>query len=385
MTINLIFIINNTILLSFLFSMELNYLVTIIKFLIEDIMKTIFLFLFIFCIENLAQTDVLIVLNKDEASAWIINPKTSDVLAKIKVGNGPHEAAVSPDGKIAVVCNYGANRIGGDRLSVINIFNRKLIKTIDISPYTWPHGINFLPDGKHVLVTSESKGKLLKINIESSEIVTVFDIEMDLHMVDLSNNDNFAFTTSIRHGKLTRVDLKSSEIISVNTGRGTEAIGVHPTKDEVWVGNNQENQIKIVNAETMELIGNVECGLQPIRLTFTVDGKYVLVSNILSGDLAVIDSEKREVVKRISLGGFVLREEDWKGKTDEELQPYVQEIENEGAHPIGVIVGPDNKFAYVANHGLDHIAVIDLNSWEIVKRLPTGKGPDGMAFSRISE
>ncbi len=348
-------------------------------------MKTIFLFLFIFSIANLAQTDALIVLNKDEASTWIINPKTSDVLAKINVGNGPHEGAVSPDGKIAVVCNYGANRIGGDRLSVISIINRKLIKTIDISPYTWPHGINFLEDGKHVLVTSESNGKLLKINIESAEIVTVFDIEMDLHMVELSSNDKFAFTTSIRHGKLTRVDLKSSEIISVNTGRGTEAIGVHPTKDEVWVGNNQENQISIVNAETMIVIGNVECGLQPIRLTFTVDGKYVLVSNILSGDLAVIDSEKREVVKRISLGGFVLREEDWKGKTDEELQPYVQEIENEGARPIGVIVGPDNKFAYVANHGLDNIAVIDLSIWEIVKRLPAGKGPDGMAFSRIRE
>ncbi|MCH8034411.1 MAG: YncE family protein [Bacteroidetes bacterium] len=348
-------------------------------------MKTIFLFLFIFSIANLAQTDALIVLNKDEASTWIINPKTSDVLAKINVGNGPHEGAVSPDGKIAVVCNYGANRIGGDRLSVISIINRKLIKTIDISPYTWPHGINFLEDGKHVLVTSESKGKLLKINIESAEIVTVFDIEMDLHMVELSSNDKFAFTTSIRHGKLTRVDLKNSEIISVNTGRDTEAIGVHPTKDEVWVGNNQENQISIVNAETMIVIGNVECGLQPIRLTFTVDGKYVLVSNILSGDLAVIDSEKREVVKRISLGGFVLREEDWKGKTDEELQPYVQEIENEGARPIGVIVGPDNKFAYVANNGLDHIAVIDLSIWEIVKRIPTGKGPDGMAFSRIRE
>ena len=205
------------------------------------------------------QTDALIVLNKDEASAWIINPKTSEVLAKINVGNGPHEGAVSPDGKIVVVCNYGANRIGGDRLSVINIIDRKLIKSIDISPYNWPHGINVLEDCKHVLVTSESKGKLLKINIESAEIVTVFDIEMDLHMVELSNNDKFAFTTSIRHGKLTRVDLKSSEIISVNTGRGTEAIGVHPTKDEVWVGNNQENQISIGNAETMIVIGNVEC------------------------------------------------------------------------------------------------------------------------------
>ena len=338
-----------------------------------------------FSLVTKAQTNTLIVLNKEAASAWLINPLTAEVLAKIDVGDGPHEGAVSPNGKIAVVCNYGANGIGGNSLSVIDIEKHKLIKSIDITPYTWPHGITFLPDNLHVLVTSESKGFLLKINIETGKIEAEYNPGTDLHMVALSPDGKFAFATSIRHGKLSRVDLSSGEIDHIITGAGTEALGVNPLKDEVWIGNNQENKVKVIDANSFEIIDEIECGLQPIRLTFTVDGKYVLVSNILSGDLAVIDSEKREIIKRIPLGGFVLREEDWKGKTDEELQPYIQKIVNEGARPIGVIVGPDNRYAYVANRGLNYIAVIDLSSWEIVKRLPTGNGPDGMAFSRINE
>jgi hypothetical protein len=34
-------------------------------------------------------------------------------------------------------------------------------------------------------------------------------------------------------------------------------------------------------------------------------------------------------------------------------------------------------------HGLDRITVVDPVSWTVVRTLPTGAGPDGMAFSRI--
>ena len=94
---------------------------------------------------------------------------------------------------------------------------------------------------------------------------------------------------------------------------------------------------------------------------------------------------KKEKLKEEFRSAVLYWGKKWKGKTDEELQQYVQKIVEKGARPIGVIVGPDNKFAYVANRGLDHIAVIDLSTWTIVNRLPTGKGPDGMAFSRIGE
>jgi YVTN family beta-propeller protein len=50
--------------------------------------------------------------------------------------------------------------------------------------------------------------------------------------------------------------------------------------------------------------------------------------------------------------------------------------------PIGVLAAPDG-LVYVATHGLDRITVVDPVTWRVVRTLPTGAGPDGMAFSRI--
>ena len=52
-------------------------------------------------------TGTLVVLNKAEASASLIDCATGRELAKLPTGQGPHEVAISPDGKTAVVGDYG--------------------------------------------------------------------------------------------------------------------------------------------------------------------------------------------------------------------------------------------------------------------------------------
>ena len=76
--------------------------------------------------------DTLIVLNKSAASAWLLDPQTGEARAQLRVGDGPHEAAVSPDGKIAVVANYGIRGKNGNSLTVIDIPSRKVTATIDL-------------------------------------------------------------------------------------------------------------------------------------------------------------------------------------------------------------------------------------------------------------
>ncbi|MGH9795800.1 MAG: YncE family protein, partial [Candidatus Acidiferrales bacterium] len=43
----------------------------------------------------------LIVLNKSDHEAALVNPETFTVTARVPTGKGPHEAAVSPDGRLA--------------------------------------------------------------------------------------------------------------------------------------------------------------------------------------------------------------------------------------------------------------------------------------------
>ena len=53
--------------------------------------------------------DVLIVLNKSDHEAALVDPKTLEVVAKLPTGQGPHEVATgtTKDGRRAFVANYG--------------------------------------------------------------------------------------------------------------------------------------------------------------------------------------------------------------------------------------------------------------------------------------
>ena len=67
-------------------------------------------------------TGTVVVLNKAEASASLLDAGTGRELAKVQVGSGPHEVAISPDGTTAVVANYG-QRQPGNTLTVTGALN----------------------------------------------------------------------------------------------------------------------------------------------------------------------------------------------------------------------------------------------------------------------
>ncbi len=55
----------------------------------------------------------------------------------------------------------------------------------------------------------------------------------------------------------------------------------------------------------------------------------------------------------------------------------------ESSVPIGVVIEPGGKRAFVAHANADAISVLDLTRWEAVGTLTAGKEPDGMAWSPL--
>src|SRR5678809_1370978 len=54
-----------------------------------------------------ATADTLVVLNKSDATASLIDLAKGTAVATLPTGQAPHEVDVSPDGKRALVANYG--------------------------------------------------------------------------------------------------------------------------------------------------------------------------------------------------------------------------------------------------------------------------------------
>src|SRR5580658_11270408 len=82
---------------------------------------------------------VLLVLNK-EGTLAIVNPANKQIVATVRVGDTPHEAAASTDGKLAFVSNYGGST-PGNSLSVVAVASKKQIERVDLGPLRRPHGV----------------------------------------------------------------------------------------------------------------------------------------------------------------------------------------------------------------------------------------------------
>src|SRR5512134_2474350 len=94
--------------------------------------------------------DLLIVLKKSDHEAVLVDPATLKAVARIATGRGPHEVAVSPDGRLAYVSNYGmyavfreGQRVNepGNTISVLDLATRAVKDTFDLGAYSKPHGI----------------------------------------------------------------------------------------------------------------------------------------------------------------------------------------------------------------------------------------------------
>ena len=318
-------------------------------------------------------TGTLIVLNKNGASASLLDRATGEEFARLDVGVGPHEVAVSPDGTIAVVGNYGG-REPGHTLSVIDLAAQRVVKTIDLVQYHRPHGIVYMPDGERVVVTAEAERKLLVVNINSGEVELVIDTgAQGSHMVVLSPDAKRAYVSSIGSGSMTVIDLVNGERIKiVQTAQGAEGMDISPNGREVWVANNRADTISVIDTVSLEVVATLKCATFPIRVKFTPDGERVLVSNVRSGDVAVFDAVSRDIVKRIEMA------KGWQPPTDADGSVFSQ-----GPVPIGILIPPDGKHAYVANTNVNRVTVIDLERLAITSRLTAGMRPDGLAYSPL--
>lgn len=341
-----------------------------------------------------APAPTLIVLNKAEASVSFLDPRDGTLRATAPVGDGPHEAACTSDGRIAVVCNYGA-RVPGSTLTVLDVATGAVLRTIAlerteggaagstdatgaVERFLRPHGIQFLPDDRRVVVTSEAARRLLVVDVGSGAIEQAIPTAQEVsHMVALSKDGTRAFVANIGSGSISCIDLAAGQRTAVvPTGAGAEGIAMHPSRDEVWVGNRAADTVSVVDTRTDAVVAEIPCAAFPIRVQFTRDGAHALVSCARSGDVAVIDVASRREVRRIDMGA--------KPVEDAIGERIFAGSFGESPVPVGILVDPDGRHAYVANTQADVLTVLDLERWCIARRLSTGREPDGMAWSALT-
>lgn len=316
----------------------------------------------------------LLVGNKAEATLSLVDvgpDGTGEVVATVPTGPGPHEVVVSPDGKTAVVSDYGQQE-AGNTLTVVDVPRAKVVRTLDLGEHRRPHGMAFL-DGRRLAVTTEGSGSLTLVDVESGEVLGSIPTGQEVsHMVSVAGDR--AYVANIGSGSMTVLDLAEQEkVADVATGEGAEGIAATPDGRWIWVTNRGADDVALVDGRTLAVVTRLPSASFPIRAELTPDGRWLLVSNARSGDLSVIDTQERKVARRVDLG---------QGASDVDGRLFGDRF-GDSSVPIGIEIAPDGRHAWVAHANADVVQVLDLQTWTPTAVIPVGKEPDGVAYSPL--
>lgn len=300
----------------------------------------------------------LVVVNKGGASVHLVDVASGRTVAALPTGEGPHEVAISEDGRTAVVTDYGA-REPGSTLTVVDVPSAAVLRTVELAPHRRPHGIAFLPGDREVVVTSEATGHVLRVDLTTGGIVEALPTgQGGSHMLAVPRSAERVWTSNARDDTVTEIDLAAGSRTRILEVPPTpEAIGVTPDGAEVWVGSNEEGTVSVVDAASGQVARVLDGFAWPYRTLVTGDARLVLIPDLRAERLVVVDRAGRREVRALAFPG--------------------------GA-PQGVTVAAGDRTAFLSLSAEDRVAVIDLETGAVVGHLPAGRGPDGLAWTPLA-
>jgi YVTN family beta-propeller protein len=324
----------------------------------------------------------LLALSKTNHTLAIVDPSTLKVVARVPVGEDPHEVIASSDGKTAYVSIYGGGSL--HELNVIDLVAQKPLKNIDTRPLFGPHGLTFV-NGK-VWFTAEGSKSIGRYDPVTDKLDWSMGTGQDrTHMIFVTDDTKKIYTTNVSSGTVSILldtmmlpgnftppknaapsgnmpppppqGMQPREnwiqtIIPVS--RGSEGFDVSPDGRWLWTAASEDGSIAIIDLSVKKLVKKIDAKVNGAnRLKFTPDGKLVFITSLFKGDLVIYDSNSQQEIKRVNIG--------------------------HGA--AGILMDPDGTRVFVACTPDNYVAIIDLKTLTVSGHIDVGGGPDGLAWS----
>jgi YVTN family beta-propeller protein len=311
--------------------------------------------------------NALLILAKQDGMLLIVDPSSLQVIARVPVGNDPHEVIASADGKTAYASNYGFGAY--NTLAVVDLVAQKVLPSVDLGALRGPHGLTFV--GGKAWFTAEAAKAIGSYDPATKSVAWVMGTGQNrTHMIYVSPDMKLIVTTNVSSGTVSMLEKVAggppgqggpmgspggdwNETV-VRVGSGSEGFDVSPDGKEIWVANAGDGTVSIIDVAGKQVKETLAADVGGAnRLKFTPDGKLALISSLRSSDVTVIDTATHKTVKRIAVG--------------------------HGA--AGIQMQPDGARAFVACSPDGYVAVINLQSLEVAGSIQAGRDPDGLAWA----
>ena len=295
-------------------------------------------------------------------SLIVVRTKTGEILAETKINSQPHYVCFSPDETRVYVSNRGA-----DNVSVIDTKTYQVLSTIPVG------------DEPHEMVTDIQGDKLYVANAGS----------YDISVIDLK---------------------KGQEIKRLSAGRGTWGVARSPGGKSIYVTNNLSHYVEFRTPSLSEVtvIGTDRSFVE--NRIFIPEANLVQGIDVApDGEFAIITLNRTKnliPMTRVIQGWVIINGIGVLWRDGHVDQLLLDEVDSYFADPTDVVITKDGRFAFISGGGVNSVAMVDLKKMKqvllqasdkerheifpnhlgisteyVVKRIPVGRSPRGMAIS----
>jgi len=251
---------------------------------------------------------------------------------------------------------YAVDQIGF-RLVILDTETKKIKHSVPVGRY--PFGISLSPDEKKAYVANVGMfqyafiQKPKKDKTKTRTRIRVKPVDFPIYAYDSKEMVEGIENDTISVPGLGDVNaIEAFSVFSVNL------------EDK----NNPKVEAKI---KTGHLVGSMIEGIPAVGgsspNSIVATDKFVFVSNATNDNISVISMEKDTVVNTIYL------------KPDDRVKQF------RGVIPFGLALSPDQKRLFVAESGINAVAVIDVQSQKVLGHIPTGWFPSKIEVSKDGE
>jgi DNA-binding beta-propeller fold protein YncE len=313
--------------------------------------------LFLFVAPAVASADVLVIASNAESRVTLVDPATGRELARLPTGPGPHEVAVSPDGRFAYVADAGIRGgAKGRTITVVDLVNRAIRTAFDLGEDYSPHDVRVSEDGTRVWVACAPAKGVLEVDTGTGEILKKYTTGREGGwMLAVSPDERTIFVAHLEVGGISIVDRASGSTRLVETPPGAIGLDVSPDGARLWFTNANTNEVGIVDPASGRLVATFDArGVGAGRVKLTPDGKTVVVVNDTTKSLEIFDATTR------AFGGSIALP----------VEPKI------------VAISPDGRRAVVTSPPGDRAVLVDLVARRVTAEIASGKTPDGVGWAR---
>jgi len=288
----------------------------------------------------------ILVLNSLNANVSVIDPVTWTEIKRVPVGKEPHHLYLTPDEKSVLVGNAEGDSItfmdpktGAVQRTMTGILDpyhlrfspdmkwfviaANRLNHIDV--YTWEnkagefklHLAKRIAAGKtpsHIAIDSQSK--IAYITLQDSNELTAIELATQKRLwtikvgkipadLYLAPDDKTLLIGLTGASEVEAYDLSSGKAVlkqRLPTGKGAHAFRSQGDKRHVFVSNRTENTISRIDWKTLKVVDTYRTPAGPDCMELMADGKTLLVTARWASRLAVIDLEKKAVIRQIPVG-----------------------------------------------------------------------------------